>query len=76
VTPGSGGGQFLDAGNVQTPDQVTDGGHATATDPDAERRALADARSRRRMVKNLILGSICAALLIATLWVLLVVGPL
>ena len=49
---------------------------ADTADPDEERRAIGEARAHRRLVKNLILGSICLVLLLATLWVLLVVGPL
>ena len=74
--PGTGAVSTVGTEDVQPPNQAIDGGSTAATDPDAERRALVEARSRRRLVKNLVLASICVALLVATLWVLLAVGPL
>lgn len=69
----------FNATSIQPLDQVPPddlGGSETPTDPDAERRAASEARAKRRLVKNLILASICLLLLVATIWVLLVVGPL
>ena len=55
-------------GNLATPED--------AADLDDERRALGEARAHRRRVKNLILSGICLLLLLVTLWILLVVGPI
>ena len=55
--------------------EVGAGSSADVTDQDAERRAFVEARAHRRLMKNLILASICIVLLIATLCVLLVMGP-
>ncbi|HJN12209.1 MAG TPA: zinc ribbon domain-containing protein [Pirellulaceae bacterium] len=68
-----------DTHSIHSPDEVpTDGlaAPAATADPDEEYRALVEARAHRRLVKNLILVSICLLLLVATLWALLVVGPL
>jgi hypothetical protein len=65
--------------SIQSPDQLAGGNLRTSpesADPDEERRALAEARARRRMIKNLVLSGICLLLLLVALWALLVVGPL
>ena len=68
-----------DAHSIQPPDQVPPDSlitSAAAADPLEEHRAKLEARAHLRLVKNMIVVSICLLLLVVTLWALLVVGPI